>query len=110
MRASEPDLVPSISRQPTPAVLRAARRPDWRLVGIPARKDIAAAGRWVGTYNALVRGMAQRWQIPFVDLHGALADLPGLGLSGDKLHLNSHTELRGRPAHPRPRRWPQAPG
>ena len=61
------------------------------LVGIPARKDIAAAGRWVGTYNALVRGMAQRWQIPFVDLHGALADLPGLGLSGDKLHLNSYS-------------------
>jgi len=61
------------------------------LTAIPARLDLASAGEWVETYNALIRGMAQARQLPFVDLHLATWDLEGHGLSGDGLHLEAYT-------------------
>ena len=55
---------------------------------IPPRDDDAEADRWVPRYNAVMRGIAQSRQFPFVDLHRELVDLPGHGLAGDGVHLN----------------------
>jgi hypothetical protein len=60
------------------------------LTGITHRADSAAADLWVPSYNAAIRGMAQSWQIPFIDLFEATEDLDGYGLSGDGLHLNGY--------------------
>ncbi len=61
------------------------------LTGISPRGDSANADRWVATYNAVIRGMAQAWQVPFIDLQLATADLDGYGLSGDGLHLEAYS-------------------
>lgn len=55
---------------------------------IPPRVDSSLAGSWVPAYNAVIRGMAQRRQIPLVDLHGRLAGISNHGLVGDGIHLN----------------------
>ena len=60
------------------------------LTGISPRGDSASADEWAETYNALIRGLAQARQIPFIDLHLATWDLDGHGLSGDGLHLESY--------------------
>ncbi|MEM6993823.1 MAG: SGNH/GDSL hydrolase family protein [Myxococcota bacterium] len=57
--------------------------------GIVRRGDNVEANRWVTTYNAALRGLAQARQIPFVDLHHAIDPLPGHGLAGDGLHLEA---------------------
>jgi hypothetical protein len=62
------------------------------LMSIAARGDIEAADRWVGSYNAVIRGIAQGRQVPFIDLHHALEPLAGHGLSGDGIHLNTFKE------------------
>ncbi len=59
------------------------------LFGITRRGDDANAQRWVATYNATIRGLAQQRQIPFVDLFEAIDGLEGSGLSGDGLHLSA---------------------
>ncbi len=61
------------------------------LTGISPRGDSASANEWAETYNALIRGLAQARQIPFIDLHLATWDLDGHGLSGDGLHLESYS-------------------
>ena len=58
------------------------------LVGLNPRSDSVSADRWIPTYNAVVRGMAQDRQIPFLDLHLAVDSLAGGGLSSDGLHAN----------------------
>ena len=58
------------------------------LTGISARGDRASADVWVESYNAVIRGLAQRYQIPFIDLWYAVRDLEGRGLASDGLHLN----------------------
>ncbi|HVH97554.1 MAG TPA: SGNH/GDSL hydrolase family protein [Enhygromyxa sp.] len=60
--------------------------------GISRRLDQDGADDWVQTYNAVVRGLAQARSVPFVDLRFALEGLPGYGLSGDGLHLESYDE------------------
>jgi len=60
------------------------------LTGITRRGDNARANRWVHTFNAAIRGMAQGWQIPFIDLHLAVDHLDRHGLAGDGLHLNGY--------------------
>ncbi len=60
------------------------------LMGIPHRADSTEAGWWVGPYNDVIRGLAQARQIPFVDLHAALDELPGAGLAGDGVHLDTY--------------------
>lgn len=57
--------------------------------GITRRGDDPAAQRWVRTYNAVLRGMAERRQIPFVDLYEAIDPLPEHGLSDDGIHLEA---------------------
>jgi len=61
------------------------------LTGISHRGDRETADRWVTTYNALIRGMAQQWQIPFIDLHLAMDPLEGHGLASDGIHLNGYS-------------------
>ncbi|GEM_PF-798977 len=60
------------------------------LTGVSPRKDSSKANRWVGVYNALIRGLAQRFQVPFIDLWLATAKLKGHGMSSDGLHLNGY--------------------
>jgi len=60
------------------------------LTGLNPRTDIPSADLWVPTYNAVVRGVAQSRQIPFIDLHLAVEPLPSHGLSSDGLHGNSY--------------------
>ena len=62
------------------------------LMAIASRGDKAAANRWVGSYNAVIRGIAQKRQVPFLDLHYALEPLAGEGLAGDGIHLNTYKE------------------
>jgi hypothetical protein len=58
---------------------------------IPPRDDDAAADLQVPRYNAVARGVAMTRGIPFVDLHRELAVLPGHGLGGDDLHLETYS-------------------
>ena len=60
------------------------------LTGITRRGDSASANRWVHTFNAAIRGMAQAWQIPFIDLYLAVDHLDRNGLGADGLHLNGY--------------------
>lgn len=62
------------------------------LFGITRRGDNAAADLWVESYNALIRGIAQSRQLPFIDLFEAIDPLPEHGLSGDGLHLRAFGE------------------
>jgi hypothetical protein len=61
------------------------------LTGISHRGDSASANQWVETYNAVIRGMAQARQVPFIDLHLAMDDLDGFGLAGDGIHLEGYS-------------------
>jgi len=56
------------------------------------RQDMADAALWVPSYAAVTRGVAQARQVPVMDLHAALEDLPGQGLAGDGVHLNKYVE------------------
>ena len=60
------------------------------LMTIAARGDKISANRWVPTYNAVIRAVAQSRQIPLLDLHYALEPLEDDGLSGDGIHLNTY--------------------
>lgn len=59
------------------------------VVGLTRRGDDPAADRWIATYNAVLRAMAQQRQLPFVDAHRAIDPLPGHGLGPDGLHLEA---------------------
>ena len=56
--------------------------------GISPRLDSTNADKWVDTYNALIRGMAQAHQVPFIDLHLATLGLVNYGMASDGIHLN----------------------
>jgi hypothetical protein len=58
------------------------------LTAISHRGDRESANRWVHSYNTLLRGMAQGFQTPFLDLYHAMDPLDGHGLSPDGIHLN----------------------
>jgi hypothetical protein len=58
--------------------------------GITRRGDSESAQLWVATYNAILRGLAQARQVPFVDAFAAIDPLPGHGLSSDGLHLEGY--------------------
>lgn len=55
---------------------------------LPPRDDDADADAWVPRYNAVMRGVAQARQVPFIDLHRELVTLPDHGIGGDGIHLN----------------------
>lgn len=52
----------------------------------PPRGDDPAVNAEVPFWNLAVRAVAEARQVPLVDLHGALVDLPGFGLGPDGLH------------------------
>lgn len=52
---------------------------------MPRDDDPEADGR-VPEYNAVIRGVAQGRQVPFVDLHAALVALPDHGVGADGIH------------------------
>lgn len=56
---------------------------------IPPRDDRASSDAEVPTYNTLVRALAQSRGVPLMDLHRRLMAIPGHGLAGDDLHLDS---------------------
>lgn len=55
---------------------------------LPPRDDDPDADAWVPRYNAVMRGVAQARQVPFIDLHRELMTLPDHGIGGDGIHLN----------------------
>jgi lysophospholipase L1-like esterase len=59
------------------------------LMTIPHRGDYQTADWWVLSYNDVIRGLAQSRQVPFVDLHRELDVIPGHGLTGDGVHMDS---------------------
>ena len=61
------------------------------VTGISPRGDSSAADEWVPSYNAMLRGIAQTWQVPFIDLWEATRGLDGGGLAGDGIHLNGYS-------------------
>ncbi|MEZ4389479.1 MAG: SGNH/GDSL hydrolase family protein [Polyangiales bacterium] len=56
---------------------------------VPPRDDDATADLWVPRFTAVVRGVAQSRQVPFIDLERALRVLPGHGLGPDGIHMNA---------------------
>lgn len=60
------------------------------LVGLTRRGDDPDADRFIGLYNAVIRGMAQARQVPWLDAHLAIDPLPGHGLGPDGLHLEAY--------------------
>ena len=60
------------------------------LSSVPPRDDNATADLEVPRYNAVVRGIAQALQVPFIDYHFSLLPLPKHGLGGDKLHPSAY--------------------
>jgi hypothetical protein len=45
-------------------------------------------GKDVAPYNAVIRDLAERWEIPLIDLSAALAGLPNSGTGPDGIHLS----------------------
>lgn len=54
----------------------------------PPRDDDAAADARIPLYKAILRGLAEARQIPYVDLERVLRALPGHGLGPDNVHPN----------------------
>lgn len=59
---------------------------------IPPRGDDLDADYQVPAYNAVVRGIAQGRQVPFVDLEMALRPIDDYGLAGDNLHGSAYRQ------------------
>ncbi|MEZ4434539.1 MAG: SGNH/GDSL hydrolase family protein [bacterium] len=65
------------------------------LSAIMPRDDDPEADALVPSYNAVVRGVAQARQIPFIDYHRRLAVLPDHGLGQDRLHASVYRTPQG---------------
>jgi GDSL-like lipase/acylhydrolase family protein len=59
------------------------------LSSIPPRDDDPTVDARVPLWNAIVRGVAQGRQVPFLDLERELRALPGHGIGGDGVHLDA---------------------
>lgn len=60
------------------------------LMAIPPRTKLPERNSYVPALNAIVRGIAQSQQVPFVDYHLAMLPLPSNGLSTDGIHPNAY--------------------
>jgi hypothetical protein len=67
------------------------------VVGLPPRSDLADAARWVPTYDAVTRAIAEARQVPFISMFEATRLLPSLGLGGDGLHHNVYVSGGAQP-------------
>ncbi len=62
------------------------------VTGLNPRADRAEAARWVPTYDAVTRALAEARQLPYVSLYRASGPLPGMGLASDGLHGNAFSD------------------
>lgn len=62
------------------------------MTSIMPRDDSAVLDAGVLRYNAVIRGVAQARQVPFIDLHRELAVLPDHGLGPDGVHPSVYRE------------------
>ncbi|MBI4957320.1 MAG: SGNH/GDSL hydrolase family protein [Myxococcales bacterium] len=60
--------------------------------GLGPRGDSVEAARWVPTYDAVTRAIAEARQVPYLDMYLAYVGLPGQGLSADGLHGNVYVD------------------
>jgi hypothetical protein len=65
------------------------------ITGLNPRGDSDEAARWVPTFDAATRGMAEARQLPYISLYRATGSLPGMGLGSDGLHGNVLSESGG---------------
>lgn len=61
------------------------------VTGLNPRTDSADAARWVPTYDAVTRAIAEARQLPYISLYRANRDLPAMGMSDDGIHGNVYT-------------------
>ncbi len=66
------------------------------ITGLNPRTDDATAGAWVPTFDAVVRGVAEARQVPYVNLYLASRPLASQGLLSDGLHGNAFRDGAGR--------------
>jgi hypothetical protein len=66
------------------------------VTGLNPRSDSEAMARWVPTYNAVTRGIAESRELPYIDLFLASSPLPNLGLVADGIHGNTYRDTAGR--------------
>lgn len=57
--------------------------------GLPPRTDDPTAALWVPTYSAVTRAIAEKHQVPFIDMFQAASTLPDSGRVGDGIHGNA---------------------
>lgn len=62
------------------------------VIGLHPRSDSDEARWWVESFNTLGRGLAERDQLPWLNLYQAFRELPELGLTGDGVHANVYRE------------------
>ena len=67
------------------------------VTGLNPRTDSATAALWVPTYNVVTRALAERRQLPYIDLFHAVKDLPNSGLIADGIHGNSYSDGGSQP-------------
>ena len=67
------------------------------LSSISPRRGDPASEEWVRRYNQVAWAIARARDLPFLDYHQVLAELPRMGLAGDGVHPNIHAvDGRGR--------------
>jgi hypothetical protein len=49
---------------------------------------LADCGKDIAPYNAVIRGLAERWEIPLIDVSAELAGLPNGGVGLEGIHLS----------------------
>lgn len=62
------------------------------ITGLNPRSDNATAARWVPTYNAVTRAIAEARQLPYINLYLASVGLPDMGLVSDGIHGNAFVD------------------
>lgn len=68
------------------------------LASIPPRGDDVEKNREVPLYNLVIRGIAEHFGLPYLDINTEMLKLPRWGLAGDGLHPSVLVERgRGRP-------------
>jgi hypothetical protein len=67
------------------------------VTGLNPRADREDAARWVPTWDAVTRALAEARQLPYLSLHVASSPLPDLGLLGDGLHGNVYSDGGAQP-------------
>ncbi len=67
------------------------------VTGLNPRSDRADAARWVPTWDAVTRALAEARQLPYISLYVAAAPLPELGLVADGLHGNVFSDGTAEP-------------